>query len=56
MKETIDELTREIVRVCARCPHMTYISGHMECDRKKSQCHSKRVRKWLDEIKKLEQA
>ena len=53
--ERIAELEGKIVAVCASgCPHAKWVGGWFECDRKRSQCHSKRVRRWLDEIKKLE--
>jgi len=29
-------------------------AGCFLCDRRKSECHRKRVRRWLDEIKRLE--
>ncbi len=53
--ERIRELENKIVTVCMSCPHSKWAGGHFECDRKRSQCHSKRVRHWLDEIKKLEE-
>lgn len=49
-----DELLRKVMQVCASCPHAKWQGGTMTCDRKKSQCHSKRVRKWLEELKSLE--
>jgi len=48
------ELEGKIVAVCTGCPHSKWVGGRFECDRKRSQCHSKRVRRWLDEIKTLE--
>lgn len=53
--DRIQELQNKIVSVCMRCPHAKWVGGHFECDRKRSQCHSKRARRWLDEIKKLEE-
>ena len=50
-RETRVELTRKILQVCASCDHAKWQGGTMVCDRKKSQCHSKRVRKWLKELK-----
>ena len=50
----IRELEAKIVAVCVNCPHAKWTVGRFECDRKRSQCHSKRVRRWLDEIKRLE--
>jgi len=51
--DKINELSRQILQVCARCPHGKWVRSAMICDRKKSECHSKRVRKWLEEIEKL---
>jgi hypothetical protein len=53
-KAAIEELQRKIFQVCAVCPHAKWATGRFECDRKRSQCHSVRVRRWLGEIKKLE--
>jgi len=53
-EEKIRELEGKIVAVCMTCPHAKFVTGRFECDRKRSQCHSKRVRRWLDEIKRLE--
>ena len=53
-QERIDELTLKIAQVCVGCPHMKF-TGRMECDRKKSQCHSKKVRAWLAEIDRLKE-
>jgi len=47
-----NELVRKILQVCAGCPHF---KKDASCDRKKSQCHSKRVRQWLERIEELEQ-
>ena len=49
----IRELEGKIVAICMQCPHAKWV-GHFECDRKRSQCHSKRVCRWLDEIERLE--
>jgi hypothetical protein len=46
-----NELVRKILQVCAACPHL---KADAACDRKKSQCHSKRVRQWLKELERLE--
>jgi len=54
MVEQKEDLTRKILQVCASCPHAKWQGGTLTCDRKKSQCHSKRVRHWLEEIKRLE--
>jgi len=52
-KKRHEELSANIIRVCAQCTHGKWVMGHLECDRKRSECHSKRVLKWLDEIKRL---
>ena len=54
-EDRIRELEGKIVTVCVFCPHAKFAGGRYECDRKRSQCHSKRVKHWLDEIKKLEE-
>lgn len=54
-QERVRELEGRIVAVCVTgCPHAKFSGGSWSCDRKRSQCHSKRVRRWLAEIKKLE--
>jgi len=53
-QEKIKELTARIAAVCMTCPHVRFATGRFECDRKKSECHSGRVRKWLAEINALE--
>lgn len=53
-EERIRELEGKIVTICVQCPHAHFACGRYECDRKRSQCHSKRVIRWLAEIKKLE--
>lgn len=50
----MNELENKIVTVCMSCKHSRFVGGHFECDRKRSECHSSRVRRWLSEIKKLE--
>lgn len=51
----IAELEGKIVAVCASgCPHAKWEGNHFRCDRKRSECHSIRVRRWLAEIKRLE--
>ena len=52
----ITDLSARIIKVCSGCTHSKFVAGHFECDRKKSQCHSKRVRKWLAEIALLEKS
>lgn len=53
--ERIAELENKIVAVCLQCPHSKkWMAGRFECTVKRSHCHSVRVRRWLDEIKRLE--
>ncbi len=49
-----NELLRKILQVCAACKYAKWQSGKFTCGRKKSQCHSKRVRRRLEEIKRLD--
>jgi hypothetical protein len=54
-KAIAEELESKIVSVCLQCPHRkAWMAGRFECTVKQSHCHSKRVRRWLDEIKRLE--
>jgi hypothetical protein len=46
-----NDIIQKIAQVCVSCPHMKF-KGGMVCDRKKSQCHSGKVRKWLAELEK----
>ena len=52
--DRIEELERKIFQVCSSCSHFRWVTGRFECTVKRSHCHSKRVRRWLDEIEKLE--
>lgn len=52
-QDKIRELEGKVVAVCASCPHAKWVTGRFECDRKRSPCHSKRVKKWLKEIERL---
>ena len=54
--ERIKELEGKIVAVCMSCPHSKWVTGRFECKVSRRHCHSKRVRRWLDEIKMLEVA
>ena len=54
-QERIRELEGKVVSVCMSCGHSKFVTGRFECDRKRSQCHSGRVRRWLNEIKRLEE-
>lgn len=49
-----NELIRKILQVCGACSHGQGKGRGLICDRKRSQCHSKQVRKWLKEIERLE--
>ena len=51
----IKELEGKIVAVCMTCGHSHFVAGRFECDRKRSHCHSSRVRRQLAEIKRLEE-
>jgi len=53
-QERIRELEQMIASVCIKCPHARFATGHFECKVGRRHCHSVRVRRWLDEIKKLE--
>lgn len=53
-EERIHELERKIATVCARCPDAKWLIGRFQCTVGMRHCHSRRVRRWLDEIKKLE--
>lgn len=54
-EERIRELESKIVAVCMGCPHAKWVTGSFQCTVKRSHCHSKRVRKYLAEIEKLEE-
>jgi len=54
-QQRIRELEGKIVQVCVSCPHAKFYGGVWECQVSRRHCHSKRVRRWLDEIKKLEE-
>lgn len=54
-EQRIRELEGKIVTICMSCPHAKFVTaGQFKCDRKRSQCHSKRVKHWLDELKRFE--
>lgn len=53
-EERIKELEGKVVAVCMTCSHSKWVTGRFECTVSRRHCHSKRVRRWLDEIKKLE--
>jgi hypothetical protein len=47
-----EELSKKTLQVCAHCRHFKWKT--MQCDRQRSQCHSRRVRRWLEELGELE--
>jgi len=52
----IRELEGKVVAACLQCSHRKrWMAGSFQCTVKRSHCHSKRVKKWLDEIDKLEE-
>lgn len=55
-EERIRELERKIAGYCvsSNCPHREWLIGRFQCTVGRRRCHSRRVRRWLDEIKKLE--
>lgn len=54
IEDQIRELENKIAAVCMRCPRVKWYFGWFECRTSRCQCHSARVRRWLDEIKRLE--
>ncbi|MBA7558447.1 hypothetical protein ES708_00050 [subsurface metagenome] len=54
-EEEIRELERKIASVCARCPDAEWLIGRFQCTVGRKHCHSRRVRRWLNEIKRLEE-
>ena len=53
-QERIRELEGMIAGVCVKCPHVRFVTGRFECKVSRRHCHSSKVRRWLDEIKRLE--
>ena len=54
-QDRIRELEGKIVAVCMSCSHRKkWMAGRFQCEVSLSHCHSKRVKKWLNEIKRLE--
>jgi len=53
-QEQIKELENKIAAVCMRCPRARWYCGLVECKVGRRHCHISRVRRWLDEIRKLE--
>ncbi len=54
--ERISELESKIAAVCRSCSHAKWLIGGFQCTVGRSHCRSRRVRRWLDEIKKLGEA
>jgi len=54
VQEKIQELQNKIVAVCLGCPHAKWSAGFYECKVGRRHCHSVRVKRWLDEIERLE--
>ena len=52
--ERIRELEGKVVLVCMACPHAKWATGGFHCQVGRRHCHSVRVRRWLDEIRRLE--
>ena len=53
-KTRIRELERKIATVCARCPDAKWFIGRFQCTIGLRRCRDSRVRRWLNEIKRLE--
>jgi len=54
--ERIRELEQNIATACVKCPHAKFATGHYQCGQSYRACHSKKVKRWLAEIKRLEAA
>jgi len=54
--ERISELEKKIAAVCRSCSHAKWLVGGFQCTVGRSHCRSRRVRRWLDEIKRLGEA
>ncbi|MBA7546723.1 hypothetical protein ES705_39118 [subsurface metagenome] len=54
-EDRISELENKIAAVCIRCPHVKWYTGFFKCRTSRRHCHSRRVSRWLEEIKKLEE-
>jgi len=55
-EDRISELENKISAVCIRmrCPRVKWYLGWFECRVGRCHCPSRRVTRWLDEIKRLE--
>jgi len=53
-QDRITELGAKILAICAHCSHAKWLGGSLQCSVKRSHYHSKRVRRWLDQIVMLE--
>jgi len=47
------QLITRIAAICLGCSHMKWIGGQFGCDRKRSECHSARVRSYLAQLDRL---
>ncbi|MBA7573032.1 hypothetical protein ES708_14821 [subsurface metagenome] len=54
--ERISELESKIAAVCTSCSHAKWLIGGFQCTVGRSHCPSRKVRRWLDEIKRLGEA
>jgi len=54
--ERISERENKIAAVCRSCSHAKWLVGGFQCTVGRSHCRSRRVRRWLNEIKKLGEA
>ena len=52
----ISELENKIAAVCMSCPQSKWLIGGFQCTVGRSHCRSRKVRRWLDEIKRLGEA
>jgi hypothetical protein len=52
-EDRIRELKQKIDRACMRCPNSEWLIGRFQCTVGRRRCQNRRVRRWLDEIKKL---
>ncbi|MBA7575089.1 hypothetical protein ES708_16910 [subsurface metagenome] len=55
VKARISELENKIAAVCRSCSHAKWLIGGFQCTVGRSHCRSRRVSRWLDEIKRPEE-
>ncbi|GAI88746.1 unnamed protein product [marine sediment metagenome] len=48
----ISELENKIAAICISCPQSKWLIGGFQCTVGRRHCHSRKVRRWLDEIKR----